>query len=41
MLFNYAKICQNLIKDLSSRTKEIISRRFGLKTGQKETLEAI
>ena len=40
MLFNYAKICQNLIKDLSPRAKEIISRRFGLKTGQKETLEA-
>jgi hypothetical protein len=41
MLFNYAKICQNLIKDLSPRAKEVISRRFGFKTGQKETLEAI
>jgi len=41
MLFNYAKICQNLIKDLPPRTKEVISRRFGFKTGQKETLEAI
>ncbi|GAI39424.1 unnamed protein product, partial [marine sediment metagenome] len=44
-LFDYAKICQNLIKDLSPRTKEVISRRFGLKPpaggGQKETLEAI
>jgi len=41
MLFDYAKICQNLIKDLPQRQKEVISRRFGLKTGQKETLEAI
>jgi len=41
MLFNYAKICQNLIKDLPPRQKEVISRRFGLKTGKKETLEAI
>ena len=41
MLLNYVKICQDLIKDLPQRQKEVISRRFGLKTGQKETLEAI
>ena len=41
MLLDYTKICQNLIKDLPPRTKEVISRRFGFKTGQKETLEAI
>jgi len=45
MLFNYAKICQNLIKDLPPRTREVISRRFGLNPpaggGKKETLEAI
>ena len=41
MFFDYAKICQNLIRDLPQRQKEVISRRFGLKTGQKETLEAI
>jgi hypothetical protein len=41
MLFNYDKICQDLIKDLPSRQKEVVSRRFGLKTGQRETLEAI
>jgi len=41
MLFDYDKICQNLVKDLPQRQKEVISRRFGLKTGQKETLEAI
>ncbi|GAI10308.1 unnamed protein product, partial [marine sediment metagenome] len=40
-LFDYAKICQNLIKNLPFRTREVISRRFGLKTGQRETLEAI
>jgi hypothetical protein len=41
MLFDYAKICQNLIENVPPRTKEIISRRFGLKTDKKETLEAI
>jgi len=45
MLFNYAKICQNLVKDLPQRQKEVISRRFGLNPpaggGKKETLEAI
>ena len=42
MDFNYQKICANLLKNLSQeRTKEIISRRFGLNTGQKETLESI
>lgn len=30
-----------LMKSLSSRNKDIISRRFGLKTGKKETLESI
>lgn len=41
MNFNYQKICQDLLKDLSQRTNNIIERRFGLKTGKKETLEAI
>jgi hypothetical protein len=41
MLFNYAKICQDLIKGLPQRQKEVVSRRFGFKTGQRETLEAI
>ena len=41
MLLDYVKVCQNLIKDLPPRTKEVISRRFGFKTGQKETLETI
>lgn len=30
-----------LVKGLSSRNRDIISRRFGLKTGRKETLESI
>lgn len=38
---NYSKICQDLLRDLSPRTKEVISRRFGLQTGKKETLESI
>lgn len=38
---NYSRICQDLLKDLSPRTKDIISRRFGFRTGQRETLESI
>lgn len=30
-----------LVKNISPRNKDIISRRFGLKTGRKETLESI
>ncbi len=44
MIFNYSKICNGLLSDLSSRTKEIISRRFGLGTEKyrkRETLESI
>lgn len=35
------KTVANLIKSLSSRNRDIISRRFGLKNGRKETLESI
>lgn len=38
---NYQKICGNLLKDLPERVTDVIVRRFGLKTGQNETLEAI
>src|SRR5947208_2977276 len=31
----------DLLKDVSTRNRDIISRRFGLKTGKKETLESI
>lgn len=47
-IFNYQKICNNLLKDLPSRPKEVISRRFGLASGvekgkgfERETLESI
>jgi hypothetical protein len=38
---NYSKVCQDLLKDLAPRTREIISRRFGFKSGERETLESI
>ena len=38
---NYPKICKDLTKDLSPRTKEVILRRFGFENGKRETLEAI
>jgi len=41
MKFNYSKICQELLRDLPKRQKEILFRRFGLKSGQRETLESI
>ncbi len=34
-------ISSKIIKDLPSKQQEVVSRRFGLKTGQKETLESI
>jgi len=40
-IFNYQKICQELLKDLPERQKEVISRRFGLAGGERETLESI
>jgi len=38
---NYKKICSDYLKNLSPRTANVIERRFGLKTGKRETLEAI
>ncbi len=35
------KTVSDLLKDVSARNRDIISRRFGLKTGKKETLESI
>ena len=35
------KTVADLLKSASTRNKDIISRRFGLKTGKKETLESI
>lgn len=39
--FNYQQISQSLLKELPSRTSDIISRRFGLTQEQKETLASI
>jgi len=41
MKFNYQKICSDFLKGLPSRTIGVLERRFGLKSGKKETLEAI
>lgn len=41
MRCDYQKICSNLLKELPQRTTSVIERRFGLKTGKRETLEAI
>lgn len=38
---NLQKVCENYLKDLPQRTADVIERRFGLKTGERETLEAI
>jgi len=38
---NYQKICSHLLSDLNKRQKEVISRRFGLKGKERETLEFI
>ena len=35
------KTVASLVKNLSARNRDIISRRFGLKNGRKETLESI
>jgi len=39
--FNYQKVCSDLLKDLPQRTSQILERRFGLKGGERQTLEAI
>lgn len=36
-----AKTVASLVQNIAPRNKDIISRRFGLKTGKKETLESI
>jgi len=41
MKFNYSKICQDYLKVLPQKISDVIERRFGLKSGQRETLEAI
>jgi hypothetical protein len=38
---NYKQICEDLLSRLAAKQREVIERRFGLKTGKRETLEAI
>ncbi len=40
-MYDYPKVCSDLLDDLPGRTKDVILRRFGLKQGRPETLEAI
>lgn len=40
-MFNYQKICQNFIQGLPERTETVVSRRFGLDGGNRQTLQAI
>jgi len=39
--FNYSKICEDIFNILPVRQKEILERRFGILTGEKETLDSI
>jgi hypothetical protein len=41
MKFNYSQICSNFLKGLPKKQKEVITYRFGLKGGRRETLESI
>lgn len=41
MKYNYQIVCNNLIKDLPSRVKDVIEQRFGLKGDKRKTLEEI
>src|SRR3989344_3466310 len=36
-----SKTVANLVKNIPARNKDVVSRRFGLKNGKRETLESI
>ena len=38
---DYQKICQQILEPLNSAQKEVLERRFGLVSAEKETLESI
>jgi len=40
-IINYQKICQDLVSQLPAKQREVITRRFGLESGNRETLESI
>lgn len=39
--FNFSKLALALLRELPHRSRDVISRRYGLETGEKETLEQI
>jgi hypothetical protein len=41
MKLDYQKICKDFINSLPSKAGEVLERRFGLKSGERETLESI
>lgn len=41
MDIDYKKICESLLKGLPRRTSDVVEKRFGLKGGEGQTLEAI
>jgi len=41
MIFDYQEICEDLLQDLPNRARSVMVKRFGLKNGQKETLQII
>lgn len=41
MVYNYQNITEEILSDLKPRTREVLVRRFGLRTGEKETLQTI
>ncbi|MEK7542110.1 MAG: sigma factor-like helix-turn-helix DNA-binding protein, partial [Patescibacteria group bacterium] len=41
MIFPYQKLTSALVSDLDPRVRDILTRRFGLRAEESETLEAI
>ncbi len=41
MVFNYQEICSDLLDDLPERTRKVLIKRFGLRTGKKESLQSV
>lgn len=41
MYFNYQDTCEDLLTELPNRAKQILVRRFGLETSEKQTLQAV
>lgn len=41
MIFNYQEICNDFLKELPDRAKNVVVRRFGLETSEPDTLQTI